>query len=85
MEYKNVEEYEGDFNLNIPVSDFSKVEAYNLNDVESTEELLNRSVNDINLRLAIEDKYNISAMDKDGVNLGMEIIKKYYLDATGKS
>lgn len=85
MEYKNVEEYDGDFDSNLPLSDFSKVEQYNLNDVESTEELLNRSVKDIDLRLAIEDKYHISAMDKDGVNLGMEIIKKYYLDATGKS
>lgn len=85
MEYKNVEEYEGDFNVNLPVSDFEKVESYNLNDVESTEELLNRSIKDIDLRLAIEDTYGISAIDKDGVNLGMEIIKKYYLDATGKS
>ena len=32
----------------------------------------------------IEEQYNISALNKDGVNLGMEILKKYYLEATGK-
>lgn len=85
MEYKNVEEYDGDFNQPLPKEDLQKVRDYNLNDVESTEELLNRSLKDIELRLAIEEKYQISAMDKDGVNLGMEIIKKYYLDATGKA
>jgi hypothetical protein len=85
MEYRNVEEYDGDFNENLPKQDLQKVRDYNLNDVESTEELLNRSIKDIDLRLAIEEQYHISAMDKDGVNLGMEIIKKYYLDATGKS
>lgn len=85
MEYKNVEEYDGDFNENLPKEDLEKVRVYNLNDVESTEELLNRSIKDIDLRLAIEEQYNISALNKDGVNLGMEIIKKYYLDATGKN
>lgn len=85
MEYKNVEEYDGDFNVDLPKKDLEKVRTYNLNDVESTEEFLNRSIADIELRLAIEEKYGISALDKDGVNLGMEIIKKYYLDETGKS
>ena len=83
MQYKNVEEYNGDFDAFLPISDYDKVLAYNKNDVESTEELLNRCKKDIELRLAIEDEFNISALNKDGVNLGMEIIKKKYLDATG--
>lgn len=85
MEYRNVEEYSGNFELPLPTSEIPNLLAYNVNDVESTEELLNRSKKDIDLRIAIEDKYHISALNKDGVNLGMEIIKKYYLDATGKS
>ena len=56
MEYKNVEEYDGDFNQPLPKEDLQKVRDYNLNDVESTEELLNRSLKDIELRLAIEEK-----------------------------
>ena len=85
MQYKNVEEYDGDFNAFLPRSDYDKVLAYNKNDVESTEELLNRSKKDLDLRIAIEEQYNIAALNKDGVNLGMEILKKYYLEATGKS
>lgn len=85
MEYRNVEEYSGDFNRPLPTSEIPNLLAYNVNDVLSTEELLNRSAKDIDLRIAIEDQYNISALNKDGVNLGMEIIKKYYLDATGKT
>lgn len=85
MEYRNVEEYKGDFNAPLPKEEIPNLLAYNINDVESTEELLNRSKKDIELRIAIEDQYHISALNKDGVNLGMEILKKYYLEATGKS
>lgn len=83
MQYRNVEEYDGDFNAFLPQSEYDRVLAYNENDVNSTEELLNRCKNDIDLRIAIEDEFGISALNKDGVNLGMEIIKKKYLDATG--
>ena len=83
MEYKNVEEYSGNFELPLPKEDIPKLLAYNVNDVESTEELLYRCKEDIDLRLAIEDEYKVSAINKDGVNLGMEILKKKYLEATG--
>lgn len=83
MQYRNVEEYNGDFNAFLPQDEYDRVLAYNENDVNSTEELLNRCKSDIDLRIAIEDQYQISAMNKDGVNLGMEIIKKYYLEETG--
>jgi hypothetical protein len=83
MEYKNVEEYSGNFELPLPREDIPKLLLYNVNDVESTEELLNRCKKDIELRIAIEDEYNVSAINKDGVNLGMEILKKKYLEATG--
>ena len=84
MEYHNVEEYDGDFNLPLPKENIQKLLNYNLNDVESTEEFLNRCKKDIELRLAIEDGFHISALNKDGVNLGMEIIKVRYLQETGK-
>lgn len=85
MQFSNVEEYDGNFDVSLPVSDINRVKSYNKNDVDSTEELLNRSKKDIELRLAIEEQYGIVAMDKDGVNLGMEIIKKYYLESTQKT
>lgn len=85
MQYRNVEEYKGDFERPLPKSEIPSLLAYNVNDVESTDELLKRSKKDIDLRIAIEDQYHISALNKDGVNLGMEILKKYYLEETGKS
>ena len=42
MEYKNVEEYDGDFNKFLPKEDVEKLLSYNINDILSTEELMNR-------------------------------------------
>ena len=83
MQYKNVEEYEGDFEKPVSPSQIPTILEYNANDVNSTEELLNKSIKDIELRLAVEEEFGISALNKDGVNLGMEIIKTKYLEATG--
>ena len=85
MNYKNVEEYDGDFNAPLPKEDISKVKAYNLNDVESTEEFLYRCKKDVDLRINIQEEYGINVMNKDGVNLGMEILKDRYLKETGLS
>lgn len=83
MNYKNVEEYDGDFDAPLPKEDIPKENAYNLNDVESTEEFLYRCKKDIDLRINIEKEYGINVMNKDGVNLGMEILKDRYLKETG--
>lgn len=85
MQFRNVQEYDGDFNALLPESEIDKMLAYNKNDVESTTELLNRCEEDIKLRLAIEDEYHIQALNKDGVNLGMEILKVKYLEKTHKT
>lgn len=85
MNFPNVKEFEGDFNANVKLSDIQNVKFYNYNDIDSTDELLTRLQKDIDLRLAIEDEYKIDALNKDGVNLGMEIIKQRYLAETGLS
>nr|DAE19937.1 MAG TPA: DNA polymerase [CrAss-like virus sp. ctYsL76] len=59
--------------------------AYNINDVDATEELLNRCKKDIDLRIAIEDEYGVKVLNKDGVNIGMEIIAQKYLAKTGQT
>lgn len=82
MQYPNVEEYSGDFNQPLPDSEIDKMLAYNLNDVLSTEALLDRCKADIELRISIENEYGIDALSKDGMTLGMEIIKHKYLEAT---
>lgn len=83
MQYSNVQEYDGDFSSYLPDSEIPKVLAYNLNDVESTEELLNRCKEKIDLRIAIEDEYRVKVLNKDGVNIGMKIITQKYLERTG--
>lgn len=85
MKYSNVQEYDGNFEAPIPEEDIPKMIQYNINDVNSTEELLYRCENDIKLRLNIEKEYGIKALNKDGVNLGMEILKTKYLEKTHKT
>lgn len=85
MEYKNVQEYDGDFNAYAPLEDFDKVIKYNINDIESTTELMNRLEPDIRLREAVNQEFGINVLSTDGVNLGVEIIKTKYLEETGKS
>ena len=82
MQYPNVEEYSGDFNQPLPDSEINDMLSYNLNDVLSTEALLYKCKDAIELRLSIENEYNIDALSKDGMTLGMEIIKHKYLEAT---
>lgn len=83
MQYRNVQEYEGDFTQNLPLDKFEEMIAYNENDVDSTEELLYRCEDDIKLRLAIEKEYGVKVLNKDGVNIGMKIITHKYLEKTG--
>lgn len=85
MQFRNVQEYEGDFQSNLPVSEIDKMKLYNINDVDSTAELLCRCQKDIDLRLAIEDEYGVKVLNKDGVNIGMKIITQKYLEKTGQT
>lgn len=85
MKYKNVQEYEGRFDEYLLEKDIDEMIKYNKNDVDSTENLLYLCENDIKLRLSIEEEYNIKALNKDGVNLGMEILKIKYLEKTDKT
>lgn len=85
MNFKKVQEYEGNFNVPVKLKEIDNVINYNFNDIESTLELLNRCKEEINLRVKIEKKFNISALNKDCVNLGMEILKKKYLEKSNLS
>jgi hypothetical protein len=83
MNFRNVQEFNGDFNSLLPTNKIDEMVAYNINDVEATEELLNRCRDRLDLRLWIEDTYNISCLSSDDVNIGMEVLKQKYLTATG--
>lgn len=85
MQYRNVQEYEGDFNAPLPDDEIDRMLAYNLNDVLSTEELLNRCKKEIELRVGIQKEFGIDVLSKDGMTIGTEILKTKYLEKTGKS
>ena len=85
MHYPNVQEYDGDFSAYLPADKIDDMIAYNINDVESTTELLNRLKKDIDLRLFIQDEYGIDALSMDSVKFGETILAKKYCEATGIS
>lgn len=82
MHYKNVEEYSGDFNRFLPDSEIDNMIEYNINDVESTTELLNRLKDDVQLRLFIEKEYGIDALSMDSVKFGETLLLKKYCEET---
>ena len=83
MQYKNVQEFVTDWQADLPENQIDSMIEYNINDVNSTEELLNRCKKDVDLRLAIEDEYGVRVLSKDGVNIGMKILTQKYLEKTG--
>lgn len=85
MHYKNVEEYEGDFNKPLLEKDIDDMISYNVNDVESTTELLNRLKDDVQLRLFIEQEYGIDALSMDSVKFGETLLLKKYCEQTNLS
>ena len=93
MHYPNVQEYDGDFNSPLPSSDIDKMIGYNINDVDSTTELLNRldrygkepEKSAIELRKFIETEYGINAYSMDSVKFGETLLAKKYCEATGLS
>lgn len=85
MQYPNVLEFNGDFNKFLEEARIEEMIEYNVNDVNSTEKLLNLCSEDIELRIAIEDEYKVRVLSKDGVNIGMKILTQKYLEKTGLS
>ena len=83
MQYPNVQEFVCDWTKLLPLEDFDSMIDYNINDIESTSELLNRCKKDVDLRIAIEDEYGVRVLSKDGVNIGMKILTQKYLEKTG--
>lgn len=83
MQYPNVQEFVCDWTKPLPLKDFDSMIDYNINDIESTSELLNRCKKDVDLRIAIEDEYGVRVLSKDGVNIGMKILTQKYLEKTG--
>lgn len=83
MNYPNVEEYSGDFIEDIPVDKIDEMISYNINDVDSTTELLYRCSKDLEVRKWIEQEYGINAYSMNSVKIGETILAQTYCKKTG--
>ena len=83
MHYKNVQEFSGNFELNLPKDKIDEMISYNINDVESTEELLNRLKEQIDLRLFIEQEHGIDCLSMDSVKLAETFLLDQYSKRSG--
>lgn len=76
MNYPNVLEFEGGFGESLPEDKIDDMITYNINDVDSTEELLNRCEKDVELRLFIEKEWGIDCLSMNSVKLAEEYLAK---------
>lgn len=83
MHYKNVQEYDGDFNKPIAVEDIDDMISYNINDVESTSQLLNQLKGQIDLRLFIEEEHGIDCLSMDSVKMAETFLLEKYSERSG--
>ena len=83
MMYKNVQEFNCDWQAPLSQFEIDDMIAYNINDVMSTTELLKQCKEDIEIRVDIENNYGIDCLSKDGVGTGVELLKYEYLKETG--
>ena len=83
MHYKNVYEYDGDFNAFLSKDRIDEMIAYNINDVESTTELLNCLKPDIELRLFIEQEHGIDCLSMDSVKMAEAFLLEKYSEKSG--
>ena len=83
MHYKNVQEYDGDFEKPIAVEDIDDMISYNINDVESTTQLLNQLKGQIDLRLFIEEEHGIDCLSMDSVKMAETFLLEKYSERSG--
>lgn len=83
MQYKNVEEFVVDWHQDLPEKDMDRLISYNINDVESTEELLYRCKDLLELRIETEKDFGLPCLSLDRVNLGDKLLQLKVMEKTG--
>lgn len=82
MQYKNVEEFVVDWHQDLPEKDIDRLISYNINDVESTEELLYRCKDLLELRIETEKDFGLPCLSLDRVNLGDRLLQLKVMEKT---
>jgi len=77
----NVEDFECDWDAELPETEFNSCIDYCINDVLSTNHIVKLKAKDFELREKVLDRYSLDCRSKDGVKLGIEILS----DLTAKS
>lgn len=83
MQYKNVEEFVVDWHQDLPEKDIDRLISYNINDVKSTEELLYRCKDLLELRIETEKDFGLPCLSLDRVNLGDRLLQLKVMEKTG--
>lgn len=83
MQYKNVEEFVVDWHQDLSEKDIDRLISYNINDVESTEELLYRCKDLLELRIETEKDFGLPCLSLDRVNLGDRLLQLKVMEKTG--
>ena len=83
MQYKNVEEFIVDWHQDLPEKDVDRLISYNINDVESTEELLYKCKDLLELRVETEKDFGLPCLSLDRVNLGDKLLQLKVMEKTG--
>lgn len=83
MQYKNVEEFVVDWHQDLPEKDIDRLISYNINDVESTEELLYRCKDLLELRIETEKDFGLPCLSLDRVSLGDRLLQLKVMEKTG--
>lgn len=83
MHYRNVQEYDGDFEAPLPLEEIDNMIAYNINDVDSTTELLNRLADQVQLRLFIEEEHGIDCLSMDSVKMAETFLLEKFSEKSG--
>lgn len=83
MQYKNVEEFVVDWKQDLPEKDMDRLISYNINDVESTEELLYRCEKLLDIRVETERDFGLPCLSLDRVNLGDKLLQLKVMQKSG--
>lgn len=76
MHYPNVLEFDGRFDEYLYEDKIDEMITYNINDVDSTTQLLGLQEDAVKLRLWIEEEYGFNALSMDSVKIGEQILAK---------
>lgn len=77
MCYRTVQEMSHHWSEALPTEKLDELKEYCFNDVGATSKLLGLCLNDLRLRMVIEQEFDISCLSKDGVGIGVEIFTKF--------